>query len=708
MSPEQATADKDLSARSDVYSLASVLYEMLTGEPPHMGNSAQQIIMKIIAETAKPVTELRRSVPPHVVAAVGKALEKLPADRFASAAEFAAALKNPAFTATVAGTAAHGAVLGAPRAAAVPLLGAVALLATVVAAWGWLRQSPEPLRNVQQFADPFAAGEVPVFIGSAGFGLSRDGSVLAYRHVVDDRQILLVRRWDALGSEPVRATVDALFPAPSPDGSELAFEQDDKIRVLALAGGPIRTLMDGVRPVWGPDGYIYATDESVVVRAPAGGGTVDTLAGATGGETYALHDILPDGRAALVVTEDGSSREIQLLDLESGTMRPLLPAGRYPRYLPSGHLVFVTDDDDLMAVRFDSGNGAVLGTPVPVIQGVFYFSAADDGTMFYSRSSASEAGSAQVVWLTPSGDATPIDPAWQVTAGTGFYRFDLRLSPGGQRLAVREESSFGLDIWIKRLDTGPRERLTFDPADDWGPEWRPPSGREISFLSDRAGDGDVWMRSADGTGDAMLVLDLENPIFGAVWSPDGQWLVVEVLKALSTGIIGDVDLMVFRPDRDSVAADLIATPASEGSPAISPDGRWLAYASNETGTREVYVRPFPDVQSGRWQVSAGGGRGPRWSPDGRQLYFTNPASDLMVVDVETGGDARSFRYAIPRVVLELSRREWGVGRVSGLYFDIAPSGDRFVAARWASEEGGTGPSTILVNGFFRLLDDVVR
>jgi serine/threonine-protein kinase len=371
-------------------------------------------------------------------------------------------------------------------------------------------------------------------------------------------------------------------------------------------------------------------------------------------------------------------------------------------------VVFVTDDGDLMAVRFDPGKGTVLGTPVPVIQGVGYFTVADDGTLFYSRSSGGDGDGAQVVWLTPSGTAAPVDPAWLVSTSTTFLRFDLRLSPDGQRLAVREESSFGRDIWIKRLDTGPRERLTFDPADDWGPEWRPPDGRTISFISDRAGNGDVWMRSADGTGDATLLLDRENPIFGAMWSPDGQWLVAEVLEAQSTGIAGDVDLMVFRPGRDSVAADLLATPASETNPAISPDGRWLAYASNETGTRDVYVRPFPDVQSGRWQISTGGGRGPRWSPDGRQLYFTGESSDLMVVDVGTGGDARSFRYANPRVVLELSRREWGIGRISGFYFDIAPSGDRFIAAREAGEEGETGPNTILVNGFFRLLDDVVR
>jgi eukaryotic-like serine/threonine-protein kinase len=710
MSPEQATADKQITARSDVYSLASVLYEMLTGNPPHVGASAQQIIMKIVTEEAAPVTSHRKAVPPHVAAAVATSLEKLPADRFATAAEFGAALENPAFT-TAAGTATATAVPPYRRTALVPALAAVAIVAAALAAWGWLRQLPEPVRNVQRFADPFADGEVPVFIGSAGFGLSGNGAVLAYRHVVDNRQIIVVRRWDALRSEPVRETLDALLPAPSPDGSELAFSQDGKIRALALAGGPVRTLMAGGRPVWGPDGYVYAADDSVVLRVPAGGGTVDTLARATGGETYDVHDVLPDGRHALVVREEPSSREIQLLDLASGIMRPLVP-GDYPRYVPSGHLVFATADDDLMAVRLDPGTGALLGTAVPVIQGVSYFTVADDGTLFYSRSSGADANTAQVVWLTPSGTATPVDPDWQVAANTTFLRFDLRLSPDGRRLAVRDESSFGSDIWIKRLDRGPRERLTFDPADDWGPEWRPPAGREISFISDRGGNADVWIRSADGTGDARLLLDLEEPIFGAVWSPDGRWLVAEVRaevrEGLRAAVSGGGDLVAFRPDRDSVAASLLATPASEGNPAISPDGRWLAYVSDETGTRQVYVRPFPDVRSGRWQVSTDGGRGPRWAPDGRRLYFTGPLGAFMAADVEAGGGAGSFRYGSPRMLFDLSRRDWEVGRFSGLYVDIAPSGDRFIAARRATEDSETGPGTILVNNFFRLLEDVVR
>jgi serine/threonine-protein kinase len=462
--------------------------------------------------------------------------------------------------------------------------------------------------------------------------------------------------------------------------------------------------MSGGRPVWGPDGYVYATNDSVVLRAPAGGGPVDTLARATGGETYGLHDVLPDGRHALVVREEPNALAIQLLDLSSGTLQPVLPSGNHPRYVASGHLVYLTDNDDLMAVRFDPGKGTVLGAPVPVIQGVAYFSVADDGTLFYSRSSGGDATAAQVVWLTTSGTATPVDPAWRVTANTTFLRFDLRLSPDGQRLAVREESSFGRDIWIKRLDTGPRERLTFDPADDWAPEWRPPDGRTISFISDRAGDDDVWIRAADGTGDATLLLDLEDPIFGAVWSPDGQWLVAEVRAARGTD---NTDLVAFRPDHDSVAADLLATPASEGSPAISPDGQWLAYVSDETGIREVYVRPFPDVQRGRWQVSTGGGRGPRWAPDGRRLYFTGQGSALLAVDVEAGGGARSFQYGNPRTLFDLNRREWAIGRYSGLYFDIAPSGDRFIAARYAGADEEAGPNTILVNNFFRVLEEVV-
>ena len=703
MSPEQATAEKELTARSDVYSLGSVLYEMLSGEPPHMGNSAQQIIMKIVMDTARPVTELRKSVPPHVATAVAKSLEKLPADRFATAAEFAAALKNPGFT-TATGTAARTSVPPYRRTALVPALAAVAALAIAVAVWGWFRQPPQPSRHVQRFADPFAADEVPEFTGSAGFGLSRDGSVLAYRHVVDTRQIIVVRRWDALRSEAVRETLDASLPAPSPDGSELAFVQDGKIRVLALAGGPVRTLMEGGRPVWGPDGYVYTTSDGVALRVPAGGGIVDTLARPTGGETYSLYDVLPDGRRALVVVQHTGEQEIRVLDLESGSTETLLPAADTPRYVASGYLVFKTGYDDLMAVRFDPKKGAVIGTPVPVIQGVGFFSLADDGTLFYAASSGATSTS-QIVWVTPAGEFTPVDPGWQFAPGGPILRFDIRLSPDGGRLAVRQESGFGLDIWIKQLDAGPLERLTFDPADDWGPEWRPPDGRTISFISDRGGNGDVWLRSADGTGDATLLLDLEEPIWNAVWAPDGRWLVAEVSS--NAGGRGR-DLVAFQPDADSVPIRLLVTAADESNPAISPDGRWLAYVSNETGDREVYVRPFPDVQGGRWQVSVAGGRGPRWGPGGGRLYYTDRLGELVVVDVETGGGTRPFQVGTPRTLFRSSFREWWLGRTSGLYFDVVPSGDRFIAARIVGADTETGTRTILVNNFFRLLEDVVR
>jgi hypothetical protein len=250
MSPEQASADREPSPASDVYSLGCVLYEMLTGEPPHTGSSAQAVLAKILMDEAPAPTRTRASIPANVDAAIRKALEKLPADRFASAQAFAAALADPGFRHGV-GPAQAVAARGQLTPLAMVTSGLAVALAAV-AAWALLRSPPEPVRTVEQFADPFLVGqEHSAFAGRAGFDLSPDGSMLVYRFNAERGQILMLRRWDDLVATPVRASDGGQAPAVSPDGLELAFEQDGEIKVLALGGGPVRTLLAGEQPEWG-------------------------------------------------------------------------------------------------------------------------------------------------------------------------------------------------------------------------------------------------------------------------------------------------------------------------------------------------------------------------------------------------------------------------------------------------------------------------
>jgi serine/threonine-protein kinase len=286
-----------------------------------------------------------------------------------------------------------------------------------------------------------------------------------------------------------------------------------------------------------------------------------------------------------------------------------------------------------------------------------------------------------------------VDSTWTFARGgadTGW-----RLSPDGSTVALRERTADGNDIWLKRLDNGPRSRLTFGAFEERMPEWVPGSSR-VSFLSTRGGGLDVWSQPADGTREAELVLDFERDIATTEWSPDGVWLLIRTGGV--AGVEGNRDIYAFRPGLDSAAVPLLADPGfDEMYPDISPDGRFVAYQTTETDRSEIYVRPFPDVSAGRWQVSVAGGRGARWSKSGRELFFSNPANELMVADVEAGPE---FRASAPRVLLPALQQ--GInGDITGAILDLSPDGQRFLMGRPAitAQADSTAPRTILVNHF---------
>ncbi|NIP14292.1 MAG: hypothetical protein GWM88_06015, partial [Pseudomonadales bacterium] len=281
-----------------IYALGAVLYEMLTGDPPYTGSTAQAVLGKIIQGVPVSATAVRKSIPANVDAAIRKALEKLPADRFTGADDFAKALGNPSFRhgadpdAVVAGAGAGPWKISTLAASAAALVLAGTTFNAV--------NRPEPVRPVERFGVPFLEGQEPVYIASAGFDLSPNGSMLVYRHNPGTGQVLFVRRWDDLRATPVRDTEEASDPAVSHDGLELAFSQGGEIRVLALAGGPVRTLMQAELPEWGRDGFVYGSTDSGLVRVPRTGGAVETVSRLEAGdENHIFGDVLPDQRGAL-------------------------------------------------------------------------------------------------------------------------------------------------------------------------------------------------------------------------------------------------------------------------------------------------------------------------------------------------------------------------------------------------------------------------
>ena len=709
MSPEQATGDQLVGAATDIYALGAVLYELLIGDPPYMGSTAQAVLGKIIQGSPVSVRETRRSVPANVDAAIRKALEKLPADRFTSAQEFAKALVDPAFRHGEDEAAGVGAAHAGPwRTAALVASGLTVLFAGLAIQ---ARNRPEHPHPVERFAVPFLEGQEPTAIGNGAFSLSPDGTMLVYRHDPGTGQVLMVRRWDDLRATPIRETEGAGLPAVSPDGLEVAFQQGDEIKVLAFSGGPVRTLTTGHSPEWGPDGYVYIGTDSGAARVPATGGVVEQISRVSEGEEdHRVVEVLPGGHGVLLQIGFEGPDEMRGLDLASGEMTPIVEALgglrgiSRSRYLPSGHLVYGVPGGTVMAVRFDPDKMEMLGTPIAVIDDVFAWSLSDDGKFFRSTGGGVGGGSVtmQLLWVTRAGEATPVDPDWTFESGSDANH-SWRVSPDGSMLAVRESTEAGYDIWVKRMPDGPRSRLTFGEAGDKMPVWAP-GGRDITFLSDRGGNHDVWSKPADGTREAELLIDIEQDIATVEWTPDGQWLFLRTSTGRRDSSARDV--LVLRPGSDSVPTRLFATEFREVSPSVSPDGRWIVYASDETGRYEIYVRPFPDVSAGRRPVSVDGGRSPRWAHSGTEIFFQGPDAEMMVVDVETGGD---LVVGVPYRLFERGDR-WLALNLSGTVYDVALDDQRFMVAAIVATGGDDAPPAprfILVNNFFEELKRLV-
>jgi serine/threonine-protein kinase len=699
MSPEQATGDQVIGPASDTYALACVLYEMLVGEPPYLGNTAQAVLGKIIQGVPVSATAVRKSIPANVDAAIRRGLEKLPADRFTDARGFARALADSSFR--------HGAV------------GEGEAVATSPGAWKWwaiattastlvlaglyttsLLREPPP-RPIERFGAPFLESQVPTFLASAGYDLSPDGTMLAYRlNPGGGEQLLMLRRWDDLIATPVRETAGAGNPAISYDGLELAFTVNAEVKVLTLSGGPVRTLMAGDDPEWGPDGFVYAVGDSGAVRMPSVGGALEQVSRLAEGETrHEVFDVLPGGERALLVVEgtgSGSAR-IEGLDLVTGERRPIVQ-GERPRFAAPGHLVF-EQEGTMMAARFDPGAMELLGTPIAIMEAGFW-SISDDGKLFYTNSSTSAGSRRQPVWVTRDGGISPVEDAWTIGSGPSAMH-GWAISPDGSAIAIREYTAQGFDIWVKRLG-GPFSRITFGDADEWNPAWGPGDG-DVSFLSDRGGETGVWVRRSDGTGEAIQVVEAPG-VWQFDWTPDRTMLL----------LVADEDIFTYRPGADEAPVALVDGPFDEREPSVSPDGRWIAYTSDESGRREVYVQPFPDVGTGRWQVSLEGGHNPEWGHGGTELFFEAlfPGSFIMSVAVR---DGETFDPGTPRALFQAVGNGFQRSNPTGTVFRVGPDDQRFLFARTetalsvgaGADEDAEPPSVVLVNNFFEILRRMV-
>jgi serine/threonine-protein kinase len=625
MSPEQATAEKEITGRSDVYSLAAVLYEMLAGHPPHTGASAQQIVMKIVTEEPAPVTRERKSVPPNVAAAVAKALEKLPADRFASAADFARALADEQWAGEPTRLT-RSVARGPSSRLRHPALGWIcaALLAVAIAVLSVSRSRAGPAAPVFRFGIDLPS---PASLNATTPAprLSPDGRRIVIPAVMNGKRQLYLVSLDEGVPRLLPAGDDAVGPAFSPDGRWLAFQSDGKLFKVALDGGTPIPLTDatGLGTAWAEDGsIIYNPDYNAGLRRiPAGGGTPDSLTApdtARGELGHFWPQVLPGGHAVLFTAIGNSTQQtrVEAVSLETRAVTPLVEDAADGRLLPDGRLVFYRGGT-LLAVPFDQRRLAITGAPVPLLQHVGFsrltmqaaYEVSRTGTLAWAADS--EVGAPRrIVWLSRDGRESP---ALDETAS--YY--DARLSPDGRRIAYGKDEPSS-DVWVADLATGAQTRLTHGPGVDRHVVWSP-DGRRVIYQGER-GAFAVYSRAADAADTAVLLSSGRYDRYPWSVSPDGRWIL-----GMEDSVVERLILMpLAHPGPIRV---LRQSEFDHESPMLSPDGRWLAFASRESGSWQVHVGRFDTTVAGARQVTRGGLTSSvdwawiRWSEAGREILY---------------------------------------------------------------------------------------
>ena len=716
MSPEQIEG-KELDGRSDIFSLGAVLYEMLTGQRAFQGKSQLSVASAILEKEPAPISSIKPLTPPALNRAIRRCLAKEPERRWQSAADLGAELQWIVEESSQTGEPVLSILPRKLRAGlgwVIAAIIAVALTATLAILYRATRPIPASLKRFSVDL----GNEVAEIGWGSGVAMSPDGSQLVFvSHGPNEPQRLFLRVLDGAEATPIQGTENPRAPFFSPEGQWLAFFADGKLKKIAAKGGVATTLAEAPSTrggSWGDDGNIIfaPSNRSPLFRVSSAGGAARPVTELKGEWTDRFPQVLPGAKAFLFTScqsFDFESCAVEAQSLSTGERKVLVHGGYYGRYTGSGHLLYV-HQGALFAAPMDMKRLELTGAASPVLEdvsnsvgtGAAHFDFSRSGTFVYIPGKAWPQNRS-LFWMDESGHLTALG-----TAPPREYQA-IRVSPDGTLLALVVSESSRKHLWVYEWARERLYRLTFFSGNSENPVWTPDS-KHVVFSTDAQtpGPGIYWIR-ADGAGEPQRLLEGGN-LIPRSFLPGGHRLAYD-----SPGVgIGNsaswtLPLDAADPDHPKVGKPETFVASMGARPTFSPDGRWVAYMTSESGTPQIYVRPFPATE-GRWLVSSGGSTqgagftGPSsgeggfyafWSPKGRELFYTNLEGRVMVVSyVARGG---TFSASQPR--LWSPRRLGPSGGFSGASpsnIDLAPDGKRFAVILPTGQDTEPQPQTHVV------------
>ncbi len=711
MSPEQVQG-QDTDHRSDIFSLGVLLYELLTGQLPFKGVHESALMYEIVNVDVEPMASIRHEIDPQLDALVLECMEKDPNERTQSAKQVAIDLKHfkrassrqrmskismgPTTLSQTHETIPQKQIHAPSGSRWMPWI--LAGLFAVIALLGlWAPWRSVPAAQIMKFGLNLPKGESFDLIIYPAVAISPDGSRIVYR--ANGR--LFLRNLDNLEAIPIQGTEDGGSPFFSPDGRWIGFFGGGKLKKISTGGGAPITLADAPDNrggTWGPEGFIVFTPiaTSGLMRVSEAGGLLEPVTVPDSSRKERTHrwpHFLPDGSAVIFTVGTRESPDyyeeatIESVNLKTGVRKALVSGASTAHYVETGHLLF-SKSGVLYAVSFDPNRLEVLNSPSPIVEdvngdpttGAMHYATSRNGTFIYVAGNTEGADRSMVTF-----DRYGKESVFELTPKPFI---EPRLSPDGKRIAMVAGSGKDFDIWIYDIARGSMSRLTFGGTNRT-PTWSP-DGKLVAYFSSQKGG--VFVKPYDGSSDEKRLSAGLGRTYVSSWSHDGSTLI---LDRSTNSAQSDIYILPLTGDQKTYA--YLSTEFDEYLGALSPNDKWLAYVSNESGAYQVYVQPFPG-RGGKWQISTQGGSEPRWSADGKTLFYLNNTR-MMAVAIST---TPVFSAGQPQILFEGKPLQ---PVDSGVTYDVAPDGQHFISTR-PNKKDNFQQITVVLNWFSELKNKI--